>query len=473
MCGWFDSLVMLIFTPLIHTFDCVNDGVNSGNVAWAPTFESHHMSGYNTNRHPESYRSSSHLHPGSFSLEPLGMRHNAAHFSFPMNGRKPARSHHLRVFVFNSTLSCRGYVDGKFRWQQAVRWLVPDAMRAPSPEDADLLYHPACLVDAYFHERVLNSGAWRSAVRDVEDQVMHDVARYWPQKPLVINALRCTSSDVASATVGLRTLWRWPPVEEHSGIRRGQLRRSWKQASELDHRNPGSAWVGRVCGEAFSLAGPARPHQPCSLYMPYLTEPADSPEVVRRPPAQRDIDLLFIGSEMPKRAYFLRALRRMSVTHRVHILSLLPAMLGRQSRAISAELHATARSLMSRARFTLCPPGDTPESERIYQALQHGSIPLVNDRFSGPPFINWSLVSLPLSVTVGMGVNAWRIELPTAQRTDELHANIADMVVNRGDLHWDAQRLSDYVGTQLSRIAEQCFGIRRTSYPVPPATHAQ
>ena len=350
---------------------------------------------------------------------------------WPTSRRPP-----LRVFVFNSTLNCSGFVDGKFRWQQATRWLVPEAMRATSPEQADLIYHPACLVDAYFHQRVVNGGAWRAANRRVEAQVLRDVAPHWPWKPVVINALRCTSSDVTSATVAYRTLWKWPVVN-HTPNRR---------------RTP---WFGRVCGEAMSLAGLAQPHQPCSLYMPYLTGPAESADIVRRPPARRDIDILFVGSEMPKRWWYLRAMRNMTRTHNIHILSLQPSSLGSQSRAIGDELSARVRSLMARSRFTLCPPGDTPESERIYQALQHGSIPLVNNRFNGPPFINWSSVSFPLKI-----IGRRHVELPSQQRTAELHSGIVDVVVNRGALQWDSPSLSRYVGHQFERVADECFAMR-------------
>lgn len=350
------------------------------------------------------------------------------------------RTRPLRVFVFNSTLSCIGFVDGKFRWQQGVRWLVPAAMLVDSPSLADLVYHPACLVDAYFHNRIVYSGEWRSANREIEGQVLQDISKYSPGTPVMINALRCTSADVTSATVAYRTLWRWPGT----------------QVTLHSEASTAHAPFARVCGEAMVTWGRAQPLQPCSLYMPYLTESADSAEIVERPPTKRDIDVLFIGSAMPKRWWYLRAIRNMSATHRVHILSLKAARLNRQSRAIDGELSATSRSLMARAKFTVCPPGDTPESERIYQALQHGSIPLVNDRFNGPPFVNWSAISFPLIVNTGTG-----LELPSPQRTAELHANIAELVSRQGILRWDSQALSHYVGAQLERIADQCFGLRR------------
>ena len=48
---------------------------------------------------------------------------------------------------------------------------------------------------------------------------------------------------------------------------------------------------------------------------------------------------------------------------------------------------------MRDAVFTLCPAGDTPESNRIYQAVQRGSIPLVDTSFQGPPIATWSELS--------------------------------------------------------------------------------
>ena len=63
---------------------------------------------------------------------------------------------------------------------------------------------------------------------------------------------------------------------------------------------------------------------------------------------------------------------------------------------------ASLTGLMRDANYTLCPTGDTPESERIYQALEAGSIPLLDhgigqrDGFQGPAFANWSNFSAPI-----------------------------------------------------------------------------
>ena len=362
-------------------------------------------------------------------------------------------AHHSlpRVYVFNSTFGCSGFVDAKFRWQQEARWLIPDEMLVESPDVADVLYHPACLVDAYFNHRSFTV-EWRSASRLVENRVLDDLAPYWRTKHIVVNALRCTNPDVGGARVAFRTLWRWPPVARgrHDAVMANPLRGS------------AAPWVARVCGETWSF-GRAEPDQPCSIYMPYLTDAAKSPEIPSRTPAQRDIDILFVGSEMPKRWFFLQAMRNMSATHAIRILSLSTRSSRQLHRAakrvatarapLDEKLSSAASALMARARFTLCPPGDTLESQRIYQALQHGSIPLIHDRFSGPSFLNWSAISYPLHVR-----HDGQIQLPDAQLTTNLHTSIVEAVVRRGDLLWRSDTLSTYVGAQFARVARECFG---------------
>jgi hypothetical protein len=58
--------------------------------------------------------------------------------------------------------------------------------------------------------------------------------------------------------------------------------------------------------------------------------------------------------------------------------------------------------------YTICPSGDTPESQRIYQAVQRGSVPLVTDRFQLPfgQHADWQTFSAPLCIlpdgTIGL-----------------------------------------------------------------------
>ena len=55
----------------------------------------------------------------------------------------------LRVYVFNSSLNCTNERNGKDRYEWLTGRLVPIHMRVSEPGDADLLYHPACLVNAF------------------------------------------------------------------------------------------------------------------------------------------------------------------------------------------------------------------------------------------------------------------------------------------------------------------------------------
>ena len=64
-------------------------------------------------------------------------------------------------------------------------------LRAPSPADADILYHPACLVDAFFRLR----GREANQLRVLESTVMREVEAASratvKRKPVIVNSLRC------------------------------------------------------------------------------------------------------------------------------------------------------------------------------------------------------------------------------------------------------------------------------------------
>ena len=64
-------------------------------------------------------------------------------------------------------------------------------LRAPSPADADFLYHPACLVDAFFRLR----GRLANQLRVLESTVMREVEAASratvKRKPVIVNSLRC------------------------------------------------------------------------------------------------------------------------------------------------------------------------------------------------------------------------------------------------------------------------------------------
>ena len=366
-------------------------------------------------------------------------------------------STHPRVFVFNSSLRCTNQRRGKDLHQILTRHLVPTAMLVNRPSDADMLFHPACLVDEFFLGRQSSQDkAWRNRVQHLERDVLGELSATGSDKPAIINALRCTKWDITGAEDAYPLLWRFPPLSRTpSGAltrmsasrwrRAGRSRRALRQRQRAS-TNLSTArhwWFARTCSEAMALER-AQPEQPCSIYMPYFTNAAASASTYRRPPSQRRLDVLFVGTNaLGRRTAHLAALQGMAQTHRVLVLT-----------NISHDA-AAADSLVGMhadASFTLCPQGDTPESQRIYQALQHGSIPLVNERFRGPRFIDWGAVSHPLRLVDGA------IELPSPRRAAELHHNIVRLV-DGGALRWEHSReLRRYVGAQLSRVAHECFG---------------
>ena len=262
----------------------------------------------------------------------------------------------LRVYVFNSSLNCTNERNGKDRYEWLTGRLVPIHMRVSEPGDADLLYHPACLVNAFFAGRVRQEG--QRLQRQSERIVLNELSP-WPDKPVMINALRCSRLDIRGAQQAYPTLWQWP--------------------------TNASRKFARTCLQTLSLGGLAQPLQPCSVYMPYFTDPAASAAAVLRPPAARSLDILFIGSGLPHlhRQGYLDALRGMAHTHAVR--AILDINVSRSRRKLERMRGPPGIGQLianyGEARFTLCPPGDTPESQRIYQALQHGSIPLLNGRF--------------------------------------------------------------------------------------------
>ena len=99
----------------------------------------------------------------------------------------------LRVYVFNSSLNCTNERNGKDRYEWLTGRLVPIHMRVSEPGDADLLYHPACLVNAFFAGRVRQEG--QRLQRQSERIVLNELSA-WPEKPVMINALRCSRLDI-------------------------------------------------------------------------------------------------------------------------------------------------------------------------------------------------------------------------------------------------------------------------------------
>ena len=71
--------------------------------------------------------------------------------------------------------------------------------------------------------------------------------------------------------------------------------------------------------------------------------------------------------------------------------------------------------LMSEATYTLCPAGDAPDSPRVYSALAHGSIPLIDSTTSLPPLADWRNFSVRIRFA-----DDGSLVLPSPQREREL-----------------------------------------------------
>ena len=87
---------------------------------------------------------------------------------------------------------------------------------------------------------------------------------------------------------------------------------------------------------------------------------------------------------------------------------------GRSRRAADSVLQ-----LMQDAVYTLCPEGDTPDSERIYHAISHGSIPVLNDAFQPPPLVDWSTLSTRIIIGASRS-----LVLPSRQLEQQLQLGV-------------------------------------------------
>lgn len=166
----------------------------------------------------------------------------------------------------------------------------------------------------------------------------------------------------------------------------------------------------RFCTEA------PRPVDPgTSAYFPYCPLRA-TPRLPYKP--DRRYRAVFIGSATKHRKRLLAAAARTG--------GVVVRLLASRSHNLSK---VADKELMRDAVYTLCPSGDTPESQRVYQAIQRGSVPLVTDRFQFPfaPSADWHTFSAPLCVeadgTLGLPDKHDRLLL---QRSVHAHAAAFD-----------------------------------------------
>ena len=289
------------------------------------------------------------------------------------------------------------------------------------PAKADLFFHPACLVTAFFQIRstIVGRGSRVAAIRAlraIEAAVLMDIADLgYAAKPHIINTLRCRKQ-------GDPTL---APLGDLYAFHEYAYPILWGAAC------PSNRSMATFCPEA---PGPVHA---TSVHVPYC-QPA-----VPTPPLRynRSISALFIGSEgrvwwhhsgpngslvgESQRRGWLDALKR---TPRSKAL-IFRSRDGREFLGWGSENASGAqlRELMADANFTMCPRGDAPDTQRIYTAISQGSIPLLDDTFQPPPLVAWDNFSLPLRYQLRFGQSARHhagIKLPEPAATDRLLRNV-------------------------------------------------
>jgi hypothetical protein len=164
----------------------------------------------------------------------------------------------------------------------------------------------------------------------------------------------------------------------------------------------------RFCSEAGKRVDASR-----SAYVPFCMPAAPSPPPTAAESQQRTrrpISVLFLGTSNlvnPARRKAVLALRQIADSQIVSLTD------RRDSNSRSPLVE-----LMWNATFTLCPEGDMPESPRIYQAIERGSIPIVADSFQRPPLADWRLISVPLRYTPN------GLRLPSAASTARMQEQV-------------------------------------------------
>ena len=344
---------------------CSGKDETSVSCGWPPGASSYHCTcdGRSTASWPRAPQLHGHAHRRNMTFAPeYGVRQR----------RQPL------IWVINSSLACTNFRRDKDLFEEKLPALFASGfLRAPSPETADVLYHPACLTDAYFRLRKTPKAA--SRLHDVESTVLRELkALSLPGTPVVLNALRCyTRQPSVNADIDA----------EHV------FPRLWRSHRYL-----------RFCMEAFPDWD-----ADSSLYVPYCPpQPWGSPLTHNHP---RPISVLFYGSPDQGhgvRQRFVRAMLRTNGSQLLRVTDKAP-MRSDDDRF----------GPMARASYTLCPPGDTPESQRIYHAISQGSVPLLDDSFQRPSIVNWSTLSAPLRIN-----EAGELELPTGTRARELQRGV-------------------------------------------------
>ena len=333
-----------------------------------------------------------------------------------------------RIWVINTSVDeCRNSRNGKDLFEEKLPALFRSGfLRAASPAGANFLYHPACLVDAFFRLR----GQPR-ALRVVESAVMREVevaARAAVKRtPVIVNSLRCYTRSPRGREdmpFGFPTLWfghqflrfcaeAFPTLDSELSLYLPYCPATpWVVPPGLSPNFDRPVKVLFQGGVATGVANGGRPSfcaeafpaldSELSLYLPYC--PA-TPWVVPPGPSpnfDRPVKALFQGGVATGVANGGR-LREIGALMRTPNARLVAIDNQTRRGQYNTSFRADDERLkpMREATYTLCPPGDTPESQRIYQAISQGSIPLLDWKFQRPPLVNWSALSAPIRILGG------------------------------------------------------------------------
>jgi hypothetical protein len=189
------------------------------------------------------------------------------------------------VYIYNSSIGCvQGHASrgtAEF-FEHRIPSIVRMLPTTTSPAHADVFYHPACLVTAFFVARSEIAGkassmAARKALRAIEASVLLDIAQVGhAHKPHVINALRCRhTNDFAYKKGPMSALGEAVAFHENA------------YPTLWGGNDPRKRPVATFCPEA--------PHalHPAALHVPYCQPPVPPPELR----LDRSISVVFIGSE--------------------------------------------------------------------------------------------------------------------------------------------------------------------------------
>ena len=364
------------------------------------------------------------------------------------------------VYVYNSSIGCgsghpsRGFAE--LFEHQLTSVLSSGTLRTASrPEAADVLFHPACLVTAFFQVRSEIRGigseyAARRALRAIEASVLLDIAdEGHSHKPHVINALRCRHTKYEDTQ---------PFGHPHYFPAPAFLDRAFPNL--WGAKDPQRRPFATICPEA-----PAAVH-PAAVHVPYCGPPVQTPPLRMN----RSISVLFIGSEghvwhyrsrsVSQRRGWLDALNRTRSSKAIVLQSrdgreFVGSNHTHKGRMISPN-EAAYRALLADANYTVCPPGDAPDTQRIYTAVSMGSIPLLHQSFQPPQIVPWEEISAPLRVR-GSGDSS-TLTLPDEHMTSKLLRAVHERA-RAFECVPDNALMVSYLERELARIVAMPAGV--------------